>query len=579
MGFSVELLATTRAWRKARALIDPRFLLAVPVVAGLLLRLRVAWEDISTSIRTIPDDAFYYFQISRNVANGNNVSFDGETLTNGFHPLWAALLTPLYLFVDDPELAVHLGLTMGALLGVATVILAFLVIESLTENRWAALAGSTLFAIHPWVVADSVNGMETAVAVFMVALTTLLFVRLGTRGDEPSRGQFAWLGVSAGFMVLARTDTILILALLLLYFAVRERSMEGLWGPVVAGGVAMLVVAPWAIWSLVTFGTVIQISGVAVPQIERQVFLAANGDSFITQITQSWDVTRDAFYDALPRSYFIRVGWPKASILLVSGITLLLMAAVPLGAPRSRFLRQMGILLVPVAGIVVMLLFHSAIRWHLRGWYFSPAALFGAVFFGVALDYILGALQRIRDWFLGAEDISAAGASRGPNRFAWPFSSIQAGAFILILAAAVFFYGPQRADVWVLRLPHRQNMLEAALWLEANTDEEARIGSYNAGIIGYFSERTVINLDGVVNEHAYRARREGKTVEYVCSNQIDYVVDLSLKRWESVPCGDPPRARFELLTTIGRRLAYFRGGQVDVLMLVPEPAVVPSQQP
>ena len=122
-------------------------------------------------------------------------------------------------------------------------------------------------------------------------------------------------------------------------------------------------------------------------------------------------------------------------------------------------------------------------------------------------------------------------------------------------------------------------MFEAALWLEANTGEEARIGSYNAGIIGYFSERTVINLDGVVNEDAYRARRAGKTLEYVCGKQIDYVVDLSLDRWESLPCGEPPEARFELLITIGRPLFYFRGGQVNVLMLVSEPPVVPSRQP
>ena len=561
----MERLLMTQAWRKANALVDPRFLLAAPVVAGLLLRLRIAWEDISSSIRTIPDDAFYYFQISRNIANGNNVSFDGENLTNGFHPLWMALLAPIHFFVDDPELAVHLGLTVGALLGAATVILVFLVIETLTEDRWAGLAGSTLFAIHPRVVADSVNGMETSVAVFMIALTTLLFVRLGTGRDEPSTAQFTWLGVSSGFMVLARTDTVLILAVLLLYFAVRERSKAGLRGPVVAGGVAMLVVAPWAIWSLSVFGTLIQVSGVAVADVQRQVFLQANGDAFTTQITQSWDVTRSTFYDFLPESYIIAGEWPKTQLLLASGIILLLIAAIPL-APRGRFLRQMGILLVPVVGFLAILLFHSAIRWFVREWYFAPMAFFWAVTVGVLLAYALAVLADIglSRWSDGMKGVSAI----------WTPALTTAA----VLAVAVVFYGPQ-SDDWVLRLPHRQNMLSAARWLEANTDEEARIGSYNAGILGYFSDRTVVNLDGVVNEDAYRARRDGKTVEYVCGNQIDYVVDLSLDRWESVPCGDPPQARFELLTTIGRRLAYFRGGQVDVLMLVSESPVVPSQQP
>lgn len=572
----MELSLTVQPWRNA--LIAPRSLLAVPVVAGLLLRLRVAWADISTSIPTIPDDAFYYFQISRNIARGNNVTFDGETLTNGFHPLWAALLTPLYLFVDDPELAVHLGLTIGALLGVATVILAFLVIETLTEHRWAALAGSTLFAIHPGVVFASVNGLETAVSVFMIALTTLLFARLATKSEEPSRGQFIWLGISAGFMLLARTDTVFILALLLLYFAVRGRSIAGLWGPVVAGGVAMLVVAPWAIWSVVTFGTVIQISGVAVPQFDRQVFLAANGDGFSTQITQSWDVTRKALFTDLPSYYFIARDWPNVPLLVAGAAVGALMLLAPLGRRRFRFVQQMGILLVPIGGVAAMLVFHSAVRWHLRMWYFAPTAFFGAAVFGVALAYFLGALQHMRDRLLSAEGFSVADPSRPATPFARLLSLMPASAFALILVVAVLFYGPQRSDDWVIRFPHRQNMLEAALWLEANTDEEARIGSFNAGIIGYFSDRTVVNLDGVVNEDAYHARRDGKMVEYVCGKQIDYVVDLNVDYWDSVPCGDPPRARFELLTTIGRRLSGFGGGQVDVLRLVSEPPVVPLQQ-
>ncbi len=45
--------------------------------------------------------------------------------------------------------------------------------------------------------------------------------------------------------------------------------------------------------------------------------------------------------------------------------------------------------------------------------------------------------------------------------------------------------------------------------------------------------------------------------EYVYGKQIDYFVDLNLDRWESLPCGEPPAARFELLITIGRPLLYF----------------------
>ena len=68
----------------------------------MLLRLGHAWSDIEHIVlRCTSDDAFYYFRIAHNIATGRGVTFDGEILTNGFHPLWMALVTPLFL--GSPE--------------------------------------------------------------------------------------------------------------------------------------------------------------------------------------------------------------------------------------------------------------------------------------------------------------------------------------------------------------------------------------------------------------------------------------------------------------------------------------------
>jgi hypothetical protein len=111
-------------------------------------------------------------------------------------------------------------------------------------------------------------------------------------------------------------------------------------------------------------------------------------------------------------------------------------------------------------------------------------------------------------------------------------------------------------------------MLEAAVWIEENTDSEARIGSLNAGIIGYFSGRTVINLDGVVNEKAYEARRDDRLIEYVHSKEICYLVDLqdALDFAHGSEDGSPG---FEVVTTIGKPLYYWGGARLDVLAVVP----------
>ena len=62
--------------------------------------------DLINLIRGLSsDDAFYYFQIAHNLAEGKFSTFDGGiTRTNGYHPLWLFLITPFY-WVFDKEAA------------------------------------------------------------------------------------------------------------------------------------------------------------------------------------------------------------------------------------------------------------------------------------------------------------------------------------------------------------------------------------------------------------------------------------------------------------------------------------------
>ena len=44
----------------------------------------------------------------------------------------------------------------------------------------------------------------------------------------------------------------------------------------------------------------------------------------------------------------------------------------------------------------------------------------------------------------------------------------------------------------------------AALWVRENTPAGTAIASWDAGVIGYFSDRPVVNLDGVVNSFEWK---------------------------------------------------------------------------
>ena len=235
-------------------------------------------------------------------------------------------------------------------------------------------------------------------------------------------------------------------------------------------------------------------------------------------------------------------------------------------------------LALPLAGVLAALLFHSAIRWHLRPWYFGPMGLFGTIALGITLAYVAavvrntkfaGLLSRLKP--VGStEEIKTPLAIRQPVGMSLSRSSMVAGVYLLAFVAILSVLAV-RTNQWIDPLPHRVNQLEAAEWLEANTDERARIGSFNAGIVGYFSERTVINLDGAVNNKAYEARRDRLLLGYICDEKIEYLVDLKLDLWIGMSCPDQPTLRFERVATVGVLLGYFGGGQVNILRLSPTP--------
>ena len=67
----------------------------------------------------------------------------------------------------------------------------------------------------------------------------------------------------------------------------------------------------------------------------------------------------------------------------------------------------------------------------------------------------------------------------------------------------------------------------AALWLNQNIPESAIVGSWNAGVIGYYSKQPVINLDGLINNFEllpYIA--ENRIDQYILNKKIDYIADI-----------------------------------------------------
>lgn len=83
----------------------PLSALRVSLVVGVLFALAqlvtTAALPPGALLSSFTDDYYYYHVVARNFVNGAGLSFDGIEATNGFHPLWFAVVATLRAVMDD----------------------------------------------------------------------------------------------------------------------------------------------------------------------------------------------------------------------------------------------------------------------------------------------------------------------------------------------------------------------------------------------------------------------------------------------------------------------------------------------
>jgi hypothetical protein len=70
----------------------------------------------------------------------------------------------------------------------------------------------------------------------------------------------------------------------------------------------------------------------------------------------------------------------------------------------------------------------------------------------------------------------------------------------------------------------------AAQWVDARLPSDARIAMKDSGAFGYFSKRSVINLDGVINNYEYQDYlKRAALEEYIRDQGIQYLAQHSMR--------------------------------------------------
>jgi len=437
---------------------------------GLLIRLVLAWLPEKYFFYLVYDDSYYYFSLARNLVTRGMLSADGLTLTNGFHPLWLFVITPIYFFFHNYHwFSVHLVITLSAIFDTAAAFLIYKTLEKLGKPNvgfWAA----AFYLVNPYGLFYTMNGLETAQNNFFLALLVYLSVKA-----TPEWLKTGWflLGTVCGLTLLSRTDNIFVIAVLLGYLLRQYRDFRAI---AKAASIASLLVLPWLIYNFITFGSVVQTSGTAYPFHYHQQYLNEH-KTFVSFDIIPFLVKQGFYQFALNANHY--GNWILT--LIIGGILLYRLRNWP------KSYRPLLWALV-AAGLLIS--FHVFVRWSVRPWYTQAT-------FVLTLPVIALALEKV-------------------NRKLIAFGTI------LVLFSAVQETSLPRL---VRRFDRFKIMLEV---INKQIPAADRVGAFNSGYCQYFTDQKVINLDGLVNNEVLSYYKEKKGLEYFRKKNIRWLVDFGL---------------------------------------------------
>ena len=409
--------------------------LALAIAAGAMVEVR----------GYLTDDTFIHLQYARHLAAGAGPVFNvGERVYGCTSPLWIALIAfGIKLGAD--------GLTVAKVLGgaatLASVVLFFQLVRRTLHSPWLRAGATVAWAANAWMIRWSLSGMETPLA---VALTLAGFVSLV--GSEPWGERRARTGALWALAALTRPEAMLLVgmwALAVLLDPVqraRPSRLLAAWLP------PALIVGAWLLFARAYYGAF-------WPQTLSAKAAGSGGLAGV----------------------FDNVRRMAAIVGLSDGVPVVLLAvALVAGLRQGARAPRRALELLP---------------W---GWVLGVPALYLARGVPVLSRYLVPVLPVLawlawraaeRAWNAGRAEVIA-----GPRA-----ARLAALIAILVLAGnAVVYRTLVVPQVTSFTRGMEQSLIPLGRWLGVHAPADALVATPDIGAIGYFSERRVLDLGGLV---------------------------------------------------------------------------------
>jgi hypothetical protein len=496
-------------------------------VALVFYTLGLAMWLVVNGVRVTMEDGFYYLKIAQNIAHGAGSTFDGFNLTNGYHPLWLLILVPLFWLTAAPHTGLALAIVIQAIFLATTATLLYYTAR-LSVGRFAASLAALFWVLLTY--QTSLGGLEFSLHAVGLLATAYVYLRWFSEGrPQPPRG-YLLLGLLLSLTFLARLDSLLLAGIIGLFLAWRE--LKGGLTPtgtrrLLALGIPVLLICLiYVSTNLVLFRYPLPVSGV-IKQTWSAYLLTQDG----LYLEQGWVVAK-ANQLLWPLRHLNR---PVGVSLFVGtfGITGLWLVAAwgRSRVPQLYWLNQLMRPWQPFIQFSLLNFLSYALLYHqylsFPAWYYVVQPWLTTLLLAVLIDKLAPR------WTGGATQ------NLGKLTLTWRRLALIG---LIAIWCSVPAYTVWNLEQWRRReqfgtIP--QPLYDGAAWVEANLPTEAVVGAWNAGAIGYLSDRRVVNLDGLVNSWDYYQTDRYNLCRYWQEVGVTHVVDIFDYRSENLQAVAP----------------------------------------